>query len=490
MDITEILDFETRKMLEILKSLQKQSNELSFKKLADELAVHVKTAVKYVGKLQQLICEYHLKQQLILSVHKRDTLSLEMENPWYLERLRTCLIQRAPETMILDKVIHSSFTTRELSKHLGESEPQVKKRLTKIRRWLQPLRLTLRRNTLELIGDEIQLRVFIHQFHQVCSYHMDKDVISFSSEREEAERLSRKIILFFHMRLNYLQEQQLSSLILIQQIRVNRKKIAAISEPLKNYCLNSTLYSSLTAQLKAGGRGKLSTEEYMYLFLMVQSKFSENFSQGLKEKFIYENYLNRTTAYIQAAYGAQLLKNSFKEQEFLFDKHVYTSLLSFHLYYELTHFLLYEDISLFKQLLATYPVLFYKLNKGFRSTLKENVHFQRMTKAQLFFRYFFIFSEMLSPVLLEPPKNIYLVLDWGPEQRRYLVKAISAHFRNRKNIRFVEGKIYSEYKNASVILTTSIHPFFIEQDINCPVLMITQLQEDIVLKQLERILSD
>lgn len=52
MDITEILDFETRKMLEIVTFLRQQSRRVSLKKLADRLSVHVKTLTKYVGKLR------------------------------------------------------------------------------------------------------------------------------------------------------------------------------------------------------------------------------------------------------------------------------------------------------------------------------------------------------------------------------------------------------------------------------------------------------
>lgn len=488
MDITIILGFETKKMLEILTFLQQQSREVPLKKLADEMSVHVKTVVKYVGKLQVLINEYRLSEQLSLSVQKRDRLLLEMENPWYLEKFRIDLIERTPEIMILDKIISSSFNIKEFSIQLKESEPQVKKRVTKIRRWLQPLRLTLKRNTYELVGDEVQVREFVHQFYRIRSYNLNRTKEPLYAD--EIERIYRKIVLFFDMRLNYLQEQQLLSIISIQHTRFESGKSVTISDSLKNYCLNSPLYASLTAQLKQRNKIMFSVDEYMYLFLVVQSKFSENFSQTQKEKFIYENYINKTTAYIQAAYGAQLLKNSFKEHDFLFDKHVYTSLLSFHLYYELTDFLLYEDISLFKQLLITYPVLFSKLNKGFRQILTENSHFQRITKAQLLFRYFFIFSEMLSPVLLERQKNIYLVLDWGSEQKEYLIQTISSYFKNKKNLRFVDGKIYSEYKNADVILTTAIHPFFIEQKLDCPVLTVTELSVDVLLKQLDQILAD
>nr|OTP19144.1 hypothetical protein A5888_000958 [Enterococcus sp. 9E7_DIV0242] len=424
---------------------------------------------------------------MVLSVQGRDSLTLEMENPWYLEKLRICLIQRSPAITMLNRIIRNNFTIKEFSAQLKESIPQVKKRVTRIRRWLQPLQLTLRRNTFELTGEEVQIREFIHQFYQITSYPLDES--EYSSFSEEAEFVYRKIVLFFHMRLNFLQEQQLFSIISIQLDRINRRKSVVFNESHRSYCLNSSLFASLLSQLKQRTGMALSTEEYMYLFLMVQAKFSDNFNQRIKEKFIHENYINKTTAYIQTSYGAELLKSSFKECDFLFDKDVYTSLLSFHLYYDLISTMLYEDISLIEQSFSTYPVLFHKLSDGFQKVKKENLHFQRITKLQFLFRYFFIFSEMLSPVSIEPQKNIYLVLNWKQEQKKQLTKTIASHFKNRKNIRFVEGKIYSEYKNADVILTNLIHPFFIEQDVHCPVLTIPEIPEEVLLKQLEQILS-
>ncbi|MBP1044709.1 helix-turn-helix domain-containing protein [Enterococcus sp. BWM-S5] len=489
MDIREILDFETKKILEILRLLQQSTKELSFRTLAEELSVHVKTVARYVEKIQRLLVDYGMSRQLSLTVRKKLRLVFVMENPWYLERFRIFLIQRAPEMVILEKTIHSSsFTIKELSVQLEESEPQVKKRLTKIRRWLQPLKLTLRRNTFELIGNELQIRGFIQQFYRITAYHQENiDQYLFS---RKAERICQEIALFFHLRLNYLQEKQLWSLAYIQLVRVKKRKTVALDESLKKYCLNSVMYSSFVLQLQSKGIQEFSAEENMYLFLIVQAMFAENFSQSLKEKFIYENYANKTAAHIQTAYGAEMLKNSFNEHEFLFDKHVYTSLLSFHLYYELSDFLPYEDLSFFKQLAIAYPVSFHKLNQGIRGLSKMNDHFQKIPKAQLLLRYFYIFSEMVAPVLLERQKNIYLVLDWGPEQKKHLIQRISSHFKNRRNIRFVEGRIYSEYKNADVILTTAIHSFFIEQRLSCPVLTIINLPEGALLDQLEIILAD
>lgn len=488
MELTDILDFETKKILEIIAVLRRTPKELTLRMLADELSVHVKTVAKYIEKVQKLLIEHGLNGQLKLAVFKRDKLIFTMENPWYLECFRICLIQKVPEVRILEEILHSPSTIKKLSFQLKEGEPQIKKRLTRIRRWLHPLSLTLRRNTFELSGNELQIREFAQQFYQLVSFQQHRLNQYFFNQ--EVELIFRRIMLFFHMRLNYLEEQQLMMLIFIQLVRIRKKKAVLLEASLEKYCLNSSLFSDFLVHIQQENIQPMPVEESMYLFLAVQSRFSVNFSQRIKEKFIYENHMNKTTAYIEAAKGAEMLKNSFKEHEFLFDKQVYTSLLSFHLYYTMTDYLLYEDVSLLKLLSVTYPASFNKLKRGISKISKENRHFQTITKSQLLFRYFLIFSEMVSPVLLERQKNIYLILDCGPERKKYLTKRIAAHFKNRKNLRFVEGKIYSEYKNADVILTTAIHSFFIDQSLTCPILMISELSMETLLLQLETFLSD
>ncbi|MCB5950963.1 helix-turn-helix domain-containing protein [Enterococcus sp. BWT-B8] len=489
MKIQEILGFETRKMLEILTLFQSRLEPISAKFVAEQLYIHAKTAEKYLLRLQQCMKDYGFSKWLQLEFQENDKVILRMKNTWYLEKFRLMIIFNTPEIFLLEKTLTADkISIKELALRLNESEALVRKRITKLRQWLKSYQLTLKHHTLELTGSEHQIREFIFQIHRLI--FQENIQLKDCCLENQINQLTQDCILFFQMKMNHLQEQYLRLLIQIQLNRVNTGNPVMLKTDLKNYCLRNQLFQNFSKQIKKSSFFKLSQVEEMYLFLNVKAHFSFTFGKLIQEKIVYENSAAKTTVYKYASSGAKGLRKIFEHNELIIDIQIFVSLLGFHLYYEMNAGFLYEDLSALKDLVKYYPNTFERVTNMVSILKEEFNHFNKIDGNQLLLRYFFILSEACSPIILEKRKNIYFVLEWNLEQKKRFIKKIANFFTDRKNIRLIDGGLHTEYQNADVILTTSVHRIFKKKASECPVIFIAGMDEYSLLKQLNYFLED
>ncbi|MGC6767456.1 helix-turn-helix domain-containing protein [Enterococcus sp. LJL128] len=489
MEVIDILDFETKKIIEILGILQNATEDILLKSLAEKLAVHVKTVRKYLYKLQGALKDSTYQKELVLTLTEKDSVRLRNSNSLYLERFRMLYIYSTPEVYILEKVVTASpISIVDLTNHFSESEAKMRKRITKIREWLKPYYLGLRHNTLELTGTELQIREFIAKFRWQIFQGFDSWTNGHLSGK--ATTLCDGLIGVLQMRVNHIQKQQLMLIICIQLHRIEQKKSIALKSEMESFCLDSELYKYFINEIRKKRAAVLSSEEYMYLFLTVLAKYAATFSRRIGDKSISDYYKSKSRVQICSYLGAKMLKQVFWEKEIIFTKKIYIAMLSFHLYHELWEGFYYEKTSALHAMTLIYPVCFLRLNQGISQLQKISKSFKAIHKEELLFRYFQIFTRLCSPVSLEKRKNIYLALEWPIEQKGELKTKILSFFRQRKNIKIIEAGAQTEYNNADIILTTALHPIFTNENITCPVLFITNMDDHILFFQLESLLED
>lgn len=478
MNYTEILDFESKKILQMFASLRRNSaNTVLVSELTKKLNVDKKTTMRYLKKINQLIQEYGLESSLeIVNVSKKK-IKLVSKNDLDLEFFKMQFLGSIPEIVIMQKVLaESSFQTFELANQLGMSESSIRKRMQKINHWLNRYQLKLKRASYQLIGPEIQLREFMLQFNWLVNQGINNELLL--DDEGIFEKLYRQIMIFFQLNLNASQKDQLICLLQIAYKRSKAKHAAELEDVFGSYLSNSFLFQPFKEMLAT----VFHQEEAGYLFLIIQAKFLSFFSAEKQSFILREHYLEKTICYNKTSVATKLIKGTFREANLVYTKESICSFLSLHLYYQLVSSFSFEKLEQMEELFGVYPNFFKKLNMVIGELQEKELFFQQINTVTLQIRYFTILSTLISPIEEETRRLIYLVTDFSFEKEKNLADNLTRYFKDKYNIHVVHGRRASSLKYAEIIVATTINQVLIEQE-GCPVLLIDSMtSEELFLK--------
>ena len=477
MNYTEILDFESKKLLQTFALLRNSTNPVLISELTKKINVDKKTTMRYLKKIMYLIQEYGLENSLkIINVSKSE-INLVSNNELDLEFFKMKLLGSIPEIVIIQKVLGEQlFQTFELADELGMSESSVRKRMQKINYWLNTYQLKLKRATYQLIGPEIQVREFMLQFNWLLNQGINNELLL--DVEGVFEQLYRQITIFFQLNLNSSQKNQLICVLKIAYKRSKEKQVPQLEETFNSYLLNSFLFRSFKEMLAP----TFSHEEIGYLFLIIQAKFLSFFSKEKQAHVLREHYIEKTVCFNQTSVATKALKSTFREFNLVYTKESICYLLSFHLYYQLVKNFSFEKLEQVEELMVIYPNFFKKLTTVIIDLQEKHSFFRQINQLTMKLRYFTILSTLISPIQDETKRIIYLVTDFSFEEEKKLADNITCYFKDKYNIHVIHGRRASSLKYAKIIVATAISQVLLEQE-GCPVLLIDSMTlEELFLK--------
>lgn len=477
MNYIEILDFESKKILQTFASLRSSTNAILVSELTKKLNVDKKTTVRYLKKINELIQEYGLENSLEIINESKNKVKLSSKNDLDLEFFKMQFLGSIPEVVIMQKVLaECPFQTIELANQLGMSESTVRKRMQKINHWLDRYQLKLKRASYQLVGPEIQLREFMLQFNWLVNQGINNDLLLDSEGI--FEELYRQVTLFFQLNLNASQKDQLICLLQITYKRSKAKHTLELDSIFRSYLSNSFLFQSFKKMLAP----VFHQEEAEYLFLIIQAKFLSFFSAEKQAFVLREHYLEKTSCYEKTSVATKALKKTFREFDLVYTKESICYLISLHLYYQLVSSFSFEKLEQIEELAFVYPNFFKKLNMVIDELQGNHLFFHQISTVTMQLRYFTILSTLIAPIQEETRRLIYLVTDFSFEKEKNLADNITRYFKDKYNIHVIHGRRASSLNYAEIIVATAINQVLIEQE-GCPILLIDSMTlEELFLK--------
>ncbi|MTD38667.1 hypothetical protein GIX45_08495 [Erwinia sp. CPCC 100877] len=482
----QLLDFESSKRLELFLSL-KPNKMIPLEDLSCQLQLNPKTISRYTRKIQKLIRQFHLSDQLRINTDIRAHLCLECEQYSALELFRVRYLLNIPEIVFLKAVIESkAIRTKELAEQLAMSESSLRKRVRKIHDWLRAGNFQLKRGTYELEGDEAELRMLIFYFYEFV-YRSNNPTFC-ALDKKLLQQVTNHIYSFFQLHINELQKSSLSRLIQVSLWRFLNGKKFKIKQQWEKYLLRSRYFSVFYQTFRLSKPSvSIDRDELAFLFLMIQAKYFSYFSLHRQSGFIHEHYCNKTSCYLKTLAVVTKFKKVFWEHTLKYTKETIAALLGFHLYHEIVAEILFEKIPEKLNLKEQYPNFSRKLEKCLYELKAEGNFCETMSEQSAFYRYFLILSSLISPVSYERKVFICLMTDFPLEKEVELGKRIIRFFANSYNIAVIYARRISTFLYSDVILVTRIDPDLYKKYPN-KLLLIDEEESNAFLEELEQLL--
>jgi hypothetical protein len=487
MDFMQLLDFESSNLLNLF-LLMTPNKQIPLEELSYQLQLNPKTIVRYIKKLQRLVHRFDLKDQLTIKNTIKAHVCLEYKQIISLEHFRIRYLSNIPEIVFLKAAIEAKeIRTKELAEQLSMSESNLRKRVKKIHDWLQENHIQLKRGSYELIGEEAKLRMFIFHFYEFV-YRSSKPSF-LMVDRKLLQQTTDHVYSFFQLHLNELQKSSLSRLIQVFLWRFLNGKLIKIKKEWNEYLSQSHYFPMFYQSFYLSKPAKsISREELAFLFLIVQAKYLSYFNLHKQSGFIYEHYCNRTSCYLKTLAAVTKFKQVFWEHTVTYSKESIAALLGFHLYHEIVIESLFEQIPKQLKMKEQYPIFSRKLEKCLYELKIESNGYKQIPEKSLFYRYFLIFTSLISPVSCERKIFICLMTDFPLEKEVDLGKRILQFFAHKYNIEVIYARRISSFLYSDIILVTRIDPVFYKEHAK-KILLIEAEELSAIFETLEELLS-
>lgn len=488
MEYKEILDVESKKILDLFDSLRSTDNGRSLEALSKELELNSKTILRAIKKLMQLFKEHQLERQLTISCHKKNQFYLKREDDLYIEIFWVRYLNELPEIIFLKLIIEEKkLTTKKLLKNILISESSLRRRANKINGWLKQFNLQLKRGSWQLIGEEEQIRALVFHFYWF-TYQGAKQK-ELLQTKQKSRQLCTQFRTFFNLQINDLQVEKLSRIIQVAIWRYQNGHKVWIKEGWKQYIENSAVFTNFTRIMETNSTNwTLDFEELSYLFLIVQAYFFPYLGSMMQACLIEEHYLKKTTCYSMTLIATRKLRQIFWGKKISHSKKSVVAFLGFHLFYELISGFFFETLQSKELFEKNYPVFTRKLDEAIDELMCENSNYQIIPKEALRYRYFMILSSLISPVYNEKRIFICLMTDLPLEIETELGRRITQFFMNKFNLVVIYARTSHSISYADIILTTAIYQS-LNQKYPQPTLLIESDFSEELLFQIEKLIK-
>lgn len=376
------------------------------------------------------------------------------------------------------------MTVRKLAQELFISESNLRKRIKKINDWLKKINIHLKHGTYELLGDEEQIRILIYHYYR---FIFRGTIKRFLLKDRQIYLLVTFNVSFFKLQINEIQKESLARMIEIILFRYGKNCKIKIRPHWKQYTVQNIQFSNYLKQLKEQlFFHRLNLDEFMYLYLFIQSVFSPYFHQKIQTHMLQEHYQKRTSCYQYTLLSVSKFKQIFFEKRFILPKEQIISLLGFHLYYELFSQIDWIECIDNKEYIAKqYPKFNEKMKRCVVELIKEEMIYERIPVNSLLSRYFDILTATLSPIYHEKKIVISLMTDFSIEEEIDLGEKNIMYFHKKYNIVLTYARKTVSTLYADIILTTVIHQSLAEKYMEKIILLNTK-DSKIYLNQIEK----
>ncbi|MBC1561122.1 helix-turn-helix domain-containing protein [Listeria booriae] len=460
-DFYVAIDQSTTNSMRILRMISEESRWYTVNELSERLEMNQRTVQRYLVDLLEKIEAYD-DDKIQLQSAKNKGVLLEIATGADVVGFELYLIEDNETFELMKAIFFEEFTSvKKFAMDHFLSETTVRRTLKNFQGLLEPYGITLKRETYELMGPEIQIRMFAYSaFWRVYrGATWPFDVV----DRETVEDATDRVSTSLRLNLTYVQRNQIAYILAINIIRIRKRHIVEMQPNWKNYLDLDNDYKSLVkmrAVFESLNIQKEGEIYFFYLLMETRPKLYEN--SELVRRIMAPHEQNESDVYL----ATQALMQAFSEDIMEIPEKKYETVFknSFcaHLFCTLfKHFSV--DINGYQYLYRVeeyYPNLYQKLDDLLNRLYSETGNALFLEKDFLLTRYALLFSSIKPLTHFEKQIQIVLDTDLPKLAERNLRNQIYDTLKYRYKVHFLNK---NSAPQADVILTTISTPMMIEQ---------------------------
>lgn len=434
--IADLFDKETVTKIKIIYLLKEKKTWVSIDELTSQLEINQRTIIKYLTFIEEDIDAFALTKEIVLKSHSKKGYFLYYDFEPVLEDLIFRIIEETINYQLLTKIFFSKIPSIiQFSHKYYVSESSLWRMINKFRKNLLPIGISIERRSLELIGDEIQIRRL--SFLMLLNSYTRGKWLYGSTTELITEKLMERIITFFHLCLSDFEYKNLFCMIAVSIERTKQGKQIRLTKELWENIENNELFDHFFREMReVSPKEFYQRDEMGFLFLYIFTKDEVFNDTYIRKNFLEFHHEKRTQLFQSVEIFKQLW---FEEQNLFISKDdlviVEKSLYSAHLYCQLFH----SDEQVNTSSEDSYWHSSEYISFHLKSLVKELIHLlYKETNFPLFRETNYLLSiyplllETITPLQkVEEPLQVFLVSDLSNLEEYQLIKMIKNEFRGR-----------------------------------------------------------
>lgn len=458
--LADLFDKETVTKIKIIYLLKESNNWLSIDELSVQLEINQRTILKYLSFIEEDIDSFGLNKEIVLKSHTKKGYFLHYDFEPVIEDLIFRIIEATINYQLLMRIFFSKMTSIiQFSHKYYVSESSLWRMINKFRKELSPRGISIERRSLELMGNEIQIRRL--SFFLLLNSHTRGNWPCGSTTKLITEKIIERIVPFFHLCLSDFGYKKLFCLIAVSIERTKKGKHICLTKELWENIEKNDLFEQFYCELKDVLPKELyRRDEVGFLFLYIftlDEVFNDNY---IRKNFSAFHFEKKTQLHQSVEIFKQLL---FDEQNLFISKEdlkiVDKSLYSAHLYGQLfqneeqTGFNTY---GLCAQASGGTPLHMQNRAKELIHLLYKKTNFALFKESNYLLSVYTLLLESITPLhKVEEPLQIFLASDLSNLEEHKLIKMIKNEFIGRFKLEiYTHRDCMREISSIDLLLST------------------------------------
>lgn len=296
--LASLFDKETITKIKIVYLLKEKKTWLSIDELSSQLGINQRTILKYLAFIEEDISAFSMNADICLEKHERKGFFLSYDfDPTLSDLVFFMIEQTINYKLLMDIFFGKIHSIIQFSHNFYVSESSLWRMINKFRKKLLPMGIAIERRSLNLLGNEIQIRKLSY-FLLVNSYAKGYWPYT-STTKLLTERLVKKIIDFFHLCLSDYEYMKVFCMVAVCIERTKQEKYVILTKELSENIDNNELFTRFANELRdVLPKQAHRRDEVGFLFLYIFTRdeaFNDTYIRKLFLNFHQEkirNYLN------------------------------------------------------------------------------------------------------------------------------------------------------------------------------------------------------
>lgn len=456
--LASLFDKETITKIRIVYLLKEKKTWLSIDEMSSQLAINQRTVLKYLAFIEEDIEAFSLNAEICLEKHERKGFFLAYDfDPTLSDLIFFMVEQTVNYQLLMDIFFGKIHSIIQFSHNFYISESSLWRMINKFRKKLAPLGITIERRSLNLLGDEIQIRK-VSYFLLVNSY--SKGYWPYTSTTKLlAEKLVKKIIAFFHLCLSDYEYVKLFCMVAICLERGKQEKYVVLTKEIQENIDNNELFTRFANELREVLPKQLHRKnEVGFLFLYIFTR-DEVYNDTYIRKLFLSFHQEKNTQLSQSVNALKnhlSLNHSFivpKDELQIINKCLYSAHLYCQLFQNKEQVAAAESIFQFNSTIS--PHLKMKI-KELTHTLYQKTGFTLFKETNYLLQIYSLLFEVINPIpKMEEPLRIFFVSDLSNLEELRLINRINSEFLGRLNLEiYTHHDCLIDFQSIDLVLST------------------------------------
>ncbi|MGG5329023.1 helix-turn-helix domain-containing protein [Enterococcus sp. AZ163] len=456
--LASLFDKETITKIKIVYLLKEKKTWLSIDELSSQLGINQRTILKYLAFIEEDISAFSMNADICLEKHERKGFFLSYDfDPTLSDLVFFMIEQTINYKLLMDIFFGKIHSIIQFSHNFYVSESSLWRMINKFRKKLLPMGIAIERRSLNLLGNEIQIRKLSY-FLLVNSYAKGYWPYT-STTKLLTERLVKKIIDFFHLCLSDYEYMKVFCMVAVCIERTKQEKHVILTKELSENIDNNELFTRFANELRdVLPKQAHRRDEVGFLFLYIFTR-DEAFNDTYIRKLFLNFHQEKNTQLSQSVHTLKdhlSLNHNFivpKDELQLINKCLYSAHLYCQLFQNREQSASAESMFQFNTMVSPHLIM---KTKELIHLLYHETGFSLFKETDYLLSIYPLLFEVITPIpKMEEPLRIFFVSDLSNLEEHRLINRIKTEFLGHINLEiYTHHDCLIDFQTIDLVLST------------------------------------